>query len=320
MSYAADMQERIQQIPIEIKPYPLPFSAGSLENSLLIARDLAELVNELQINFPRQHFFDFVWSHFQNAEKHFAAEEILRKDIGLTNADLFYHGKEHALYQTTYDTVALLRAVNSRKDRLSRHLKPEMVAASLLGAVYHDIGYVYAANPANSFAARTPIHVDKGIEAFEIELRRCNIPQFLNIDNIIKLGRIGIRNTNFPYTDKHVKKQREELDLLTPEMRKEAHITRLIVQFADLGGQVARVDYYPNLIKALRSEMNSANSGKGTEIIGEDHQLAKKCRGFIQFVVEKMLRKTGNAFLKTVDHAYQRAWDKQGREEDLLVA
>lgn len=82
----------------------------------------------------------------------------------------------------------------------------------------------------------------------------------------------------------------------TPWEKKEAIIVGLTVQLADLGGQISRVDYLPILLKQLRAEINCANPGMGTTIIGEDHELAQKCGDFTKAVVLPTVGKTANAF------------------------
>ena len=98
---------------------------------------------------------------------------------------------------------------------------------------------------------------------------------------------------------------------LSQEDRKEAQIVRLAVQFADLGGQTARVDQNPEGLRRLRDEMNACTPNMGTKIIGKDErEIEEKRKQFLEFVVEKTVGKTGNAFFGTSDHSFAREWHK----------
>lgn len=97
------------------------------------------------------------------------------------------------------------------------------------------------------------------------------------------------------------------LDVLPKEERKEGVIVGLSVQLADLGGQTTRVDYFPALVKKLREEMDSANPGVGTAIIGQDHELVEKCRGFTKAVVIPTVGKSANAFFGK-NNTFSKIW------------
>lgn len=85
---------------------------------------------------------EYFETYLSEAESLFTTEEKLRKK-GVEGANLYYHSKEHAVYQTTYDAITLTRAVLARNDAMSSHLTAESAFAIPLGAMFHDVGYVY---------------------------------------------------------------------------------------------------------------------------------------------------------------------------------
>lgn len=294
---------------VAVEHYPFTVEEGKYNvrsaicqqfRKLLVDFDLPEEVAlEIRSYFAR---------YFLDAEDMFYFEEKARL-LGREGANLYYHRKEHAIYQVTYDGISVARALLSRKDSLSAHLSLEGVLAIIFGCMYHDSGYVDAQEVTN-YAARTPVHVAASMEAIKKEVREIGFPKFLNQEKISQLASIGIHSTHFPFDyDKRVE-MREMILGLEPELRAEAHIVRLTVQLADLGGQVSRVDYYPNLVKNLRQELNGVKEGLGQQVIGEDHQLAEKCRGFVKAFVEPTVGKTAKALFKGPQNTYSQRFQE----------
>lgn len=267
------------------------------ENSLFDTHNKTELL----ANFS---------SYFKRAEFLFQQEEAARKN-GETKANLYYHNKHHAVYQTTHDAIVLTQAILARNDAFSSHLTAEGAYAIVLGAMYHDTGYVTDPSTSN-YAGRTPVHVEYSMRSLWWSINKLGLPDSLDYNKVKELGMLGIHATHFPHTEKRTLEAKKMLNELTPQDRKEAHIVRLAIQFADLGGQTARIDYFPHLVKKLRAEMNASTENSGTNIIGTDEELDAKCRGFINFVVKETVGKSGNAIFKEFAHPYFKAWIKNG--------
>ena len=265
------------------------------ENSLFDNHDKSELL----ANFS---------SYFKRAELLFQHEEVARKN-GEAKANLYYHNKHHAVYQTTHDAIVLTRAILARNDAFSSHLSAEGAYAIVLGAMYHDTGYVTDPTT-NNYAGRTPVHVDDSMWSLWWSINKLDLPDSLDYNKVKELGMLGIHATHFPHTEQRTLEAKSMLNELAPESRKEAQIVRLVVQFADLGGQTARIDYFPHLVRKLRDEMNASTENSGTNIIGTDEELDVKCRGFINFVVKETVGKSGNALLGEFAHPYFKAWIK----------
>lgn len=285
-----------------------PFKVGEKREVILPA--IYEQIHALTLFISKDLARDFkvyVNKYFHESEAMFDYEEQARAK-GKSFANLFYHHRDHAIYQTTFDTAAILRAVLSRGGALASHLSRDGMMAALIGAMRHDIGFVTSQDSPN-YAARSPIHVEEGMKNVKEVIKEIGLPSFLNQDRVTELAVLGIHNTYFPYQERNRAWMRSKIEAMTPKQRKEAHIVRLAVQFADLGGQVARVDYFPRLLWDLRREINAARPGSGIEVIGQDDQLASKYQGFINFVMEPMIGKVANAFLGK-DNTYRQAWIK----------
>jgi len=267
------------------------------EHPLFEGHDKAELFG----NFSK---------YLKRAEWLFQIEETKRKN-GDVEANLHYHNKHHAVFQTTYDAITLTRAILARNDNFSAHLSAEGAYAIVLGAMYHDTGYV-TDHTTKNYAARTPVHVEDSIWSLWWSINKVDLPDSLNYDKVRSFGMLGIHATHFPHTQEREAEAKKALVSIPPESRKEAQIVRLAVQFADLGGQTARIDYHPHLVKRLRDEMNAASENAGTNIIGNDEELDAKCRGFINFVVKETVGKTGNAIFEGNNHPYFRRWVQNG--------
>ncbi|OGH38933.1 MAG: hypothetical protein A3B44_03775 [Candidatus Levybacteria bacterium RIFCSPLOWO2_01_FULL_38_21] len=255
----------------------------------------------------RGSIFNWMQKHFLRCRFLSQEEEELRKR-NIMGADLFYHGKEHSVFQTTYNAISTTRAILSRGDKLSSHLTPEGVIAIILAAMYHDTGFVYEEH--QRFAIHSSIHVEESKRAATESVDLWGLPNQLNMDRLKKFVVVGIHGTHFPYDEKRATEGKYLINDLPLKDRKEAQIIRLAVQFADWGGQTARIDRYPEGLKRLREEMNACKPGLGTKVIGEDHELEKKRRESIEFVIKKTVGKTGNAFFRTNNHSFAREWYK----------
>lgn len=297
--------------PATIEHYP--FKSGESQHSvrhairLQIQSLICEIPNLKEKNTVLE---DYLMEHFLFAESLFCYEEQAREE-GIKDANLFYHGKEHAVYQTTYDVLYVLRSILKREDALSAKLTPEGIVSAFIAAVYHDSGYVAVSKLPCNYAARTPIHVSESIKMAYEALEKIEAPSFLDMAKIKKLTALGIYSTSFPFGQEQKEKIQEQLlDLDLPQKR-EAQIVRLAVQLADLGGQTARIDYTSELVLKLRKEMNGAASDLGTKIIGEDAEVAQKSTIFINHVVKPTVGKTANALLGKKDHQFAKEWERQ---------
>lgn len=255
----------------------------------------------------RGKIFDYVLAHFQIAEAQFEQEETGRKS-GKPNANLFYHGKEHAIYQATYDAITTSQAILTYS-KVSQYLTPEGVLAIIIASTYHDIGYVYETSEDTNYVLRQPVHVEESIRAAKIFLEKVPIPHDLGPTKLKSLVPVGIHATNFPFSTTNVEERRAMLEKLDPKEKKEALIVALSVQLADLGGQVARTDYLRNLVD-LRQELNCISDGLGYDVLGQDDEMSEKCKAFIENVVKKGVGKTANAFFGTNNHTFSRQWQK----------
>lgn len=303
---------------VELKRSPYPFEIG--ENNEVIKTALKDqfegLVDILDLSQNKKRpLVEAFSAHLTYAENLFDHEEQARKK-GNPEANLFYHGKGHAVYQGTYDAIYVMGEILSRKNtKMSAHLTTEGVIATVWGAMYHDSGYVNSNDKITNYAARTPVHVGVSILTVQEAIDEIGLPDFLNIDKIKRLSIIAIHNTHFPYTFDKAAEMRQKLDCLLPEDRKEAHIVRLSSQLSDLGGQVARVDYYPNLVLDLRKELEGAKSGLGDQVIGTtEAEVAQRGINFINtFVLPRKdimtVGRIANALLGK-DNAYKQAWDR----------
>lgn len=215
---------------------------------------------------------------FANME--FNEEEELRTN-GFKGANLYYHGRPHGVMQTTYDGISIAKAILQRDDAFSHHLTLEGVLSIVLGSMFHETGYVNA-GPVENYAARSPIHVEESIKTYSSYIDLLGLPAGIDIDKVKKMGGIGIYSTHFPFTDTHLEEIRKMTQELTTDDRKEAQIVRLSIQLADLGGQCARPDYYPNLVVNLRQELNEGKPDLGNETIGKDCEMAENRAVFLE--------------------------------------
>ena len=290
--------------------YPFTVNEDPLVVHAEMARHIgAFLGNAFFENLPKDKLFDYFRNHFLLANSLFAEEDHARKE-GRENANLYYHCKEHAVYQATYDTITVVDAILKRNDKLSLHLTAEGAIAAVLAATYHDVGYVYGVEPDENYAARLNIHVTEGIRASDEILDIIPTPAFLNKTKIKRLVKLGMHVTNFPITQEHKNEARRLLDALSPKNRKEAHLVRIAVQLGDLGGQVARKDYR-DLLKDLRVEQNCAEPGSGDELIGVDESdTQSKCHQFIEACIKPTVGKSANAIFKSQRNIFSEAWDQ----------
>lgn len=288
--------------------YPFSKNEASTMVHAEYGRRLARLLEQpLFAYHDRTKIFDYAINHFQRAESLFDVEQSARKE-GKPNANLFYHGREHAVYQTGYDSVTIAIALLD-KSKVARYSTPESILAILIAGANHDNGYVDGTPQGSSYAARQPIHVVESIRSALNNFDEITVPTGLSAAKIRKLIPFGIHATNFPFTQANVAERKEMLTNLDPKERKEAIIVALSVQLADLGGQVARHDYLDNL-KDLRKEMNCAKEGLGDRIIGNDDEMGMKCKAFIENVIEKTVGRTANALFGSQNNPFTLDWKK----------
>lgn len=280
------------------------------QDSLIINRIKGNLYFFINDLFPVKGFRKTIYyslvKHFNYVESLFSEEENLREK-GDSRANLFYHNKHHALYQATFDAISVSGAIKARRDQMSKYLSTEGVLSIVLAAMYHDAGYVTAEQSPKNYAALTPVHVEKSKETLVLGIDKIGLPEFLDKEKIKKLAVLGIHNTYFPYTDERKNEFQKLLRGMNSWERKEAMIVGLSVQLADLGGQVARKDYFPERVKDLRQELDSASQGLGTKIIGIDQELAQKCSDFVKTMVFPTAGKTSGAFFGR-ENSFQEAW------------
>lgn len=295
---------------VEVEHYPFRMDESELVVENAVFGQMRKLVDEPVFELrDTESILQWLQKHFLKARFMFLDEEELRRK-GSGQGDLYYHGKEHSVFQTTFDAISVIRAVLSRKDRLSSHLTCEGVLATVIASMYHDTGFVDMPYDGYSYAKNLNIHVNESIKVAVKSLDMWEIPNGLDSERLKKFIVIGIHGTYFPYGEKEAAEGKKLLNKFHPRDRKEAQIIRLAVQFADLGGQAARVDQVPDGLKKLRREMNEIRWGLGNEAMGEDHELADKRRQFIEFVIDKTVGKTGNAFFGTPDHSFAREWHR----------
>ncbi len=298
---------------------PYPFEAG--EDILKVKTETTAhmqilLGQPLFRPFDQEALLSSFETYYAFANMYFNEEEALRENE-VKGANLFYHNRTHAVEQATYDAISLTDAILARNDRFSAHLTPEGTLAIVLAAMFHDTGYV-SDGPVENYAARTPIHVNESMATFESMINLLGLPQGLDHAKVKKLGMIGIHGTHFPFTSSHRNESQELMHNLTIEERKEAQIVRLTTQFADLGGQCARPDYFPQLVINLRREMDEALPNLGTNIIGSDAELQPNCEHFLNTFVRKASYPTKNVETTAIafvgpekSQVFRNAWKAQ---------
>jgi hypothetical protein len=302
----------------EIRPYP--FESG--ENPILIQQQTETsmqnlLTDELFADLNSQELMSSFKTYYAFANMFFNEEEALRNSE-VEGANLFYHNRSHAVQQVTFDAITLVKGILKRKDAFSKHLTANGTLSIILGSMFHDSGYV-SAGPVENYASRTPIHVDESIANFESMVNLLGLPEGLDIQKVRLLGKIAIHGTHFPFTAVRMDESETLMGTLTAEESKEAHIVRLTTQLADLGGQCARPDYFPQLIKNLRDELNGATPELGTKIVGDDAVLAPNCEFFLNTFVRKQHSPTKNVettalafFGEENSRPLRNAWFKNG--------
>lgn len=297
----------IQTYPLSTKAHPEQAYQSTIENFAGLL-NLYHLRKERKLALLRQ-----FGEYFACAERLFDQEEEDRLQ-GKEGANLFYHGKPHAVFQAAYDGISVARGILERKDKMSSHLSLESSLAIVIGSMFHDSGYVTGIEGnCDNYAARTPVHVGQGMETVKNVLDDISFPRAvnskpINLEKVKRLSILGIHSTHFPFTPQRKHEMRQLIySLPTPEI-KEAFIVALGVRLADLGGQVARRDYIQTL-PALREEINAANPGMGYIVIGKDEELAVKCAGFIEAMVLPTVGKIANAFFGK-NNAFQKSWGR----------
>lgn len=302
----------MKESEIQIGHYPFEANEKPTIVHLHFARQMDELLQtEPFKGKDAAKLFNSFSNYFVFAEQLFTAEDEARRN-NVDGANLYYHNREHAVYQATFDAITTTKAVLSRQDSLSSYLTAEGVTAIFVGAAFHDTGYVYEVGVGDNFAARTPIHVEESERALRETIAKIKLPSFINEAKVTEFAAMAIAATKFPYTNEQEEIAKQKLAPLDPKERKEANIVRLIVRFADLGGQTARKDYFMVHIKNLREEINTMSPDLGTSIIGIDEEMDTKCREFIENVVYPTVGKTANAFF-TKENPYTIEWQRQGK-------
>ncbi len=292
----------------QIGHYPFEKGEASTKVHAEFGRHLSLLLEDpIFAHLNRDKIFLFTLTHFQKAEELFNQEEAERKR-GESNANLFYHGKNHAVHQAAYDAVTVMK-VFLKESPSAKYITPEGVVATVISAGHHDNGYVYQMPEGTDYAKRQPVHVEESIRSALDIFEEIPVPSGLNSAKIKRLIPIGIHATNFPFTQEHKSERKKMLIDLDPKDKKEALVVALSVQLADLGGQVARPDY-KSCLRDLRDELNCVNPGSGDEIIGTDDQVGEKCKWFIDNVVVPTVGKTANAFFANESNTFSTAWQK----------
>lgn len=296
--------------PVEVEHYPFRLNETASVIDQAIIGQMRKLVGNTIFSGNRNETLWYLLNHYRNTSEMFFFENEMREN-GFKNANLYYHGSDH-FYQTTFDGLTISQALLSREDKFSSHMTPEGVFSIPFSCIYHDTGFVYQTDGSEeNFAAKNPVHVERSKYAAVDAIKIIGLPTSLNTEKVTKLTTIGIHRTYFPYNEKRQDEERRLIGKLPPEWRKEAHIVGLAVQFADLGGQTARVDQNPEGLRRLREEMNACTPDMGTKIIGKDeHEMEEKRKQFLNFVIERTVGRTGNAFFGTREHSYAREWYK----------
>lgn len=286
---------------------PYPYTENENEETVERAMKtnlLGLLQTPLFKEFDRNELMSTFGIYYDYAKELFTEEEKLRAK-NVPGANLYYHCKPHSVFQTPYDAISIVHLLLQRTDPhntrgverpdpIFEHITPEVVFSIILGTIFHDTGHVTDRSTDN-YAARIKVHVEESKKMFATAIELIGLPDKLDREKIIKLGQIGIHGTYFPFTTERsvetpgtpsrLEELRDMLDGMPQSFVKQAHIVRLAVQLADLGGQCARPDYFPYLVKKLRDEFNCEEPGKGTKIIGENHELKEKREKFIRNAV-----------------------------------
>ena len=274
------------------------------------------LEDPLFAHVDRDELFNYLSAHFVLAESFFLKEDEDRKK-GKTNANLFYHHKGHAVYQTSYDTVTTFIALLAQDSQSASYLTVDGITAGIISAADHDSGYVLFAQDDENYAARLPIHVQLGMEASKNILEQIPTPAFLNKRKLKDFVYWGIHSTHFPQREEHIEEARRFSDTLDAKEAKEFDLVRLVVQLGDLGGQVARNDYWENL-KNLKKELNCYKEGLGEELIGTDSEMLPKCKIFIETVVVPTVGKSATELFGTGQNIFSLEWEKRATIETAI--
>lgn len=330
------IETEVRPTAIKVQTYPHMVDTPEEEIFQSMKDNFCGLANDLKFSNPRvkalyRCFGDF----YHTALTLFDPEERARM-YEEPGANLYYHGKPHAVFQAGYDGISITRGILSRKqdpqDKFATHLTTEGALAIVFGTMFHDCGYVTGfEGDCDNYAARTPVHVEQSIQTFNEVFDQIPLPQFLDRDKIKQLASIGIHSTYFPFTparkqeridlvDQYAATRYQPNDLpyeleinrqLRVEARKEAMIVALATQLTDLGGQLARSDYGTTGLVCLRNEMDAANpeANMGTIIVGKDEELVQKFRGFLKGMVLPSVGKTAHAFFGP-QNRYLEQWAK----------
>lgn len=297
--------ENLQTYPFKVTAQPEIVYQTTRDNFVQLLDEM-EIRKQGKTNLTRA-FGDY----YDNALRMFETEESLRQQ-GDPRANLFYHDRNHAVHQATYDAITISRGMLQRGGHLGKHVTEEVAMSIILGAMYHDVGYVATEQDCDNYAARTPVHVEKSIEVVEETLREIKLPKSLELTRVIKLSQVGIHATHFPFMAARKVEYTSLLQQFPRSQQSEAMLVANAVRLADLGGQVGRVDYNTAGLINLRAEMNAANpdANLGTIVIGQDHELAQKCRGFIDAMVIPTVGKAATVLMGK-DNPFMRAWQRQ---------
>lgn len=307
-----ETQTRLTEVQVQTYPHLIDTPEEHVFQSM--KENFYGLANDLDFSNPRAKALYRCFEELYASANHLFDPEEKARLYEEPGANLYYHGKPHAVFQAGYDGISIARAIisrkNSERDNFAKHLSPEGALAIIFGAMFHDSGYVTGfEGECENYAARTPVHVEQSLRTFEEIGNQVQLPQFLDRNKIIQLTKIGIHSTHFPFTPE---RKQERLELVKQsDWPKEAMIVALATQLADLGGQLARRDYGTSGLVTLRQEMNAANpdANLGTIVIGEDQVLLDKFRGFLGGLVLPTVGKVAHAFFGP-QNRYLEQWAK----------
>lgn len=297
----------LEQRNYEVAHYPYKLDESPAKVRPAIGTQFRFILSRLPIPEAqkKQIFYTFT-SHFIEAEKPFILERN-RREKDDPAANLFYHNLNHT-YQAGFDAMAIANSLLQRKDPISENLTSEGMIGLAIAGLYHDIGYISFNPDSESFASHTKFHVDASIKKATEFVSEIKYGGILDNRKIVEMIRQGIHNTHFPFTKEREDERRLMVAELPTDWRKEAMIVRLATQLADLGGQVIRVDQYPDGTRALRQELEAASPGLGFNVIGTDEDLIENAKKFTTNMVIPSLSRTTNAFFGR-NNIYDREWN-----------
>lgn len=301
--------EKQRSTAINVEQYPFTRDDNRLLIKAQVGRQYRHALNTLNIPAEQKtELYIYTWAHLEMAEGFFLTAEKAR-EIGCLYADAFYHDVIHGVYQTGFHTASNIIALAQRRDLLSAHLTLESVVSMLVGAPNHDIGYVTGA-VGESHAGRRPIHVVESMKTSVEALDIITPPTFLDLSRVKIYTPFSIHRTNFPFNADRKQEMKQFLKEMDPKDRVIAMVAATVLQLADFGGQIACSDYFSRWLPLLRTEYNSEEPMKGTNIVGTDEQMLGKYEWFLNNMVIPTVGKTADAFFRTDNSSYLKEWKK----------